>query len=50
MANTDFPDKEISSRLNSELFSVLNKKAINVPVNLATLTYLTLNTIFWDKT
>jgi hypothetical protein len=50
MAKADSPDKDISLRLNGELFGVVNEMAIDVPVSLATLTHLTLNTIFWEGT
>jgi hypothetical protein len=50
MAKADLPDKDISSRLNGELFGVVNEKAIDIPVSLATLTHLALNTIFWEGT
>lgn len=50
MANGNSSDEDISSRLNGELFGIVDEKAIDVPVNLATLTHLGLNTIFWEGT
>jgi hypothetical protein len=50
MAKADLPDKDISLRLNGELSGVVNEKAIDVPVSLAALTHLTLNTTVWEGT